>query len=259
MKRLLLIILLTASCTSRDGDITIFSPEDDLALGKQAAAQIQSDPQLFPLLDKNKYRTLYHELEEIRDKILASESILHKEEFAWDIHVIHNDTINNAFCTPGGFIYVYTGLIRYARSEDELAGILAHEIAHADLRHSTDQLTKIYGLRALVQLLTGGDAAFLSDIGIQLAGLQFSRSDESEADKAAVTYLTQTDYHPARFSDFFRRMEQEGNTMGPLQFLSTHPNPENRVVMIETWWQESGRKKGKDHTGSFSKIQKLLP
>jgi predicted Zn-dependent protease len=94
---------------------------------------------------------------------------------------------------------------------------------------------------------------------VQLAGLQFSRSDESEADKAAVAYLNATDYHPGRFAEFFKRMEEQGASMGPLQFLSTHPNPENRVLMIETWWQESGKKKGEDHTSSFKRIQALLP
>jgi predicted Zn-dependent protease len=257
--RFFLILLIFVSCTSKDGDVTLFSPEDDVMMGKQASAQIGADPARFPVLDKTQYSELYREIQQIRDAILRSESILHRDEFVWDINIIHDDTVFNAFCTPGGFIYVYTGLIRYAKSEDELAGILAHEIAHADLRHSTDQLTRIYGLRALVQLLTGGEGAIIADIGLQLAGLQFSRSDEAEADRAAVGYLNSTHYHPARFADFFKRMEEHGASMGPLQFLSTHPNPENRVIMIETWWQESGSKKGKDHTMSFRKIQELLP
>lgn len=259
MKRLLITLLIITSCTSRDGDFTIFSPADDLELGKQAALQIAADPVNFPVLDKSRHRKLYSKMEAIRDTILATDQLLHREEFAWELKILHNDTIFNAFCTPGGYIYLYTGLLKFVKTEDELAGIMAHEIAHADLRHSTDQLTRIYGLRTLVALVTGGEGAFLADLGLQLAGLQFSRSDEREADRAAVGYLNDTGYHPGRFADFFSRLEKSQHAMGPLQFLSTHPNPENRVIMIETWWQESGKKKGRDHSASFRELQRLLP
>ncbi|MBK6640601.1 MAG: M48 family metalloprotease [Bacteroidetes bacterium] len=145
MKKILPLIfaLVTfASCQSRDGDFTIFSPEEDLTLGSQMAAAIDADPENYPILAPAKHPKLYKHLEGIRDKILASDDLFHRNDFSWQLRVIDNDTIYNAFCTPGGFIYVYTGLIRYVESEDELAGILGHEIAHGDLRHGTDQMTK---------------------------------------------------------------------------------------------------------------------
>ena len=130
-------LLSLVSCQSKDGDYTFFSEEDDLELGKQMAAQLEADHQ-FPVVPRSRHPRLYLHLENIRDKILQSDQILHREEFSWALKVIDNDTISNAFCTPGGFIYIYTGLIRYVESVDELAGIMAHEIAHGDLRHSTD-------------------------------------------------------------------------------------------------------------------------
>ena len=69
--------------------------------------------------------------------------------------LIDDDKTLNAFCTPGGFIYVYTGLIKFLDSEDQLAGVMGHEIAHAALRHSTRQMTKVYGVQTLLQVATG--------------------------------------------------------------------------------------------------------
>ncbi len=254
----LLLFLALASCKSKDGDYTFFTEEEDLTLGKQVAAQIASDPRQFPILEKTEYPELYLQLEIMRDQLLNSGQVMHRDEFAWDLKVIDNDTIYNAFCTPGGYIYVYTGLIRYVKSMDELAGIIAHEIAHGDLRHSTDQMTKTYGLQVVARIVAG-DAEFLANLGINLLGLKFSRGDEAEADEYAVKYLNNTDYNPKAFALFFKRMEDQGESMGPLQFLSTHPNPENRVGKIEQFWMESGSKLGKDHSAAFRKLQKSLP
>ncbi|MBL0340181.1 MAG: M48 family metalloprotease [Bacteroidetes bacterium] len=251
-------ILLISACKSKDGDYTLFSTSEDLALGEKVAGQIENDPINFPILSENDNKELYQHLNRISGKILQSSKILHREEFAWQLKVIDNDTLYNAFCTPGGYIYVYSGLIKFVQSEDELAGILAHEIAHGDLRHSTDQMTKTYGIKVLTNLILGGESELLTNMGINLLGLKFSRSDEEEADEFAVKYLSDTDYNPRSFAVFFERMEQAGGSMGPLQFLSTHPNPENRVQKIEAFWKEYGSKSGKDHSENFEKLQRSL-
>ncbi len=252
-------LLTLVSCKSKDGDYTFFSEEEDLALGMQVSTQIAGDPRQFPLLEEESHPELYQQLKAIRDQILQSDHMLHREEFAWELKVIDNDSIYNAFCTPGGYLYIYTGLLRFVESTDELAGIIAHEIAHGDLRHSTDQMTKAYGLNVLAKIISGSDAELLANLGINLLGLKFSRGDEAEADEFAVNYLNDTDYDPKAFAAFFRRMGSQGETMGPLQFLSTHPNPENRVEKIEQLWRETGAKVGKDHSKEFLKLRKSLP
>jgi predicted Zn-dependent protease len=170
---------------------------------------------------------------------------------------LNNDTILNAFCTPGGYIYVYTGLIHYLDSEDQLAGVLGHEIAHADLRHSTEQMTKNYGLRLAIQFFLG-DVTLLGTIAGGLAGLTFSRDDETESDLQSVRYLYDTDYDPRGVARFFEKMEQRGESLGPLVFLSTHPNPENRVKNIMTEWKRLGSKKGKVNKEEYDALKKNL-
>ena len=211
----------------------MFSVEEDLALGQELAQSISSDPANYPLLDRAESPSSYALLDRILKHILSSKNILHRDEMAWELHIIDNDSIQNAFCTPGGFIYVYTGLMKFVESEDELAGIIAHEVAHGDLRHSTDQLTKQYGIQVLIALLTDSDTRLLADIGASLVQLTYSRSDESEADRYAVRYLKDTPYNPTAFADFFQRMQEKDGDLGMFQFLSTHPDPGNRVEKIK--------------------------
>jgi beta-barrel assembly-enhancing protease len=260
MLRLLPFVLLSlVACKSRDGDYNFFSEEEDIALGSQIAARIAADPGQFPLVDNARYPALYNQLENMKAEILSSDEVYHKDEFRWELKVIQNDTIYNAFCTPGGYIYIYTGLLKFVESADELAGIMAHEIAHGDLRHSTDQMTKTYGLQVLANLLTGGDGELLTTIGINLLGLNFSRTDEAEADEVAVLMLNDTSYDPIAFTRFFKRLEARGEGMGALQFLSTHPNPENRIEKIIAIWKETGSKKGTNHHDDYMEIQRNLP
>jgi predicted Zn-dependent protease len=249
----LMAILLLSGCG--DLALNIFSTDEDAALGLQFAEQIYADPAQFPVLDSAEFPEAYLRLGRITQKILASKHIRHRNEFVWKVHIIRDDSIRNAFCTPGGYIFVYTGLIRFLDSEDQLAGVLGHEIAHADLRHSTEQLTKNMGVRIVTQLIAG-DAATLANIADQLLQLGFSRKDETEADLKSVEYLYDTDYDPRGVARFFERMEKESNG---LAFLSTHPDPENRVQNIVEHWKLLGAKTGKDYREEYRKLVESLP
>ena len=253
----ILILSLFSSCTSKDGDLNFFSPEDDVDMGARYNTEILAQPGEFPVLDEKEYAAAYQQVRGMVNKILKSESMLHKEEFSWEVRILENDTILNAFCTPGGYIYVYTGLIHYLDSEDQLAGVLGHEIAHADLRHSTEQMTKNYGLRFAIQFFLG-DGTLLGTIAGGLAGLTFSRDDETETDLQSVRYLYDTDYDPRGVARFFEKMEQRGESLGPLVFLSTHPNPDNRVKNIMTEWKRLGSKKGKVNKEEYEQLKKNL-
>lgn len=251
-------LLTLSSCTSRDGDLNFFSIEDDEGLGARFNEEMLNDPSSYPMLDEKEYPEVYSRLNRIVQKILKSDDIYHREEFAWEVHVLQDDTMLNAFCTPGGYIYVYTGLLRYLDSEDQLAGVLGHEMAHADLRHSTEQMTKNTGLKIVLHLLFG-DGSVLGDMAGGIAGLSFSRSDETEADLQSVRYLYDTDYDPRGVARFFEKMEQKGETLGPMVFLSTHPNPENRVKRIMEEWKKLGSRKGRTFKDEYQVLKDELP
>jgi len=222
------------SCSGcKDEGFNIFTIEDDKQLGLQLQQEIAANPADYPVLSQTQYSAAYAHLYRMRDSILNSGNVQHKDDFEWSLQIIHDDSVLNAFCAPGGYIYVYTGLIKFLDSEDQLAGVLGHEIAHADRRHSTQQLTKTYSISMLLQVVLGENAQLLSEIAQGLIALKFSRSDESEADDYSVKYLCPTEYNAAGAAGFFEKliaMQQAGDTP---QFLSTHPNPDNRVANMD--------------------------
>ena len=229
---------LVFACSEESGGtkINLYTIEDDIELGQQLEAEIAADPETYPILSPTFYPEAYAHLYEIRDSILSSGEVRYADEFEWKIYIIHDDEVLNAFCAPGGYIYIYTGLIKFLEFEDELAGIMGHEIAHADLRHSTQQLTQAFGLGVLLAILTDGDPTLLQEIAASLINLSFSRSDETEADEASVEYLCNTDYGADGTAGFFAQME--GFELP--EFLSTHPSSDTRVEDITAYATELG-------------------
>jgi predicted Zn-dependent protease len=229
---LLGIVLLFAGCKKDEG-INIFTIQNDKTLGLQVRSEIFANPAQYPILSRTTYGAAYAYLEEMKNRILNSGKVTYKDEFAWELYIIHDDNIQNAFCTPGGYIYVYTGLIKYLDNATSLAGVIGHEIGHADKRHSTEAMTKQYGLSTLLSIVLGDNQNQLTDIAQGLVGLTFSRENEKEADKYSVIYLCPTIYRANGASEFFQKIVASGGSNVP-EFLSTHPNPDNRVSNINS-------------------------
>lgn len=235
----------------------LFTVEQDKELGAQVASEIEADTQQFPILDSTQYPDVYQYLYGIRDKLLNTGEIDFKDDFSWRLHVIHDDSTLNAFCTPGGYIYVYTGLLKFLDSEDQLAGVLGHEMAHADMRHSTRQMTQMFGVQILLDVLAG-DRAALKQVTGALVGLKFSRKHEEEADEKSVKYLCPTDYNAAGGAGFFKKIEEMGGSNVP-EFLSTHPDPGNRIENFENNKIVFGCTGDKDYKAEYEKIVSKLP
>lgn len=245
MKRIIpffLLLLLVFPACDENNDFVIFSIEDDKALGLQVSEEIASDPNQFPILDPVQYKAAYDYLQDITDEILNSGSVTYKDEFAWKIHIIEDDNTLNAFATPGGYIYVYTGLIKFLENEDDLAGVMGHEIAHSDQRHSVKQLQKMYGVQMLLGIILGENPSQLETIAGQiagsLAGLSFSRSHEEEADEFSVMYLAETPYQCNGAHSFFSKLLEAEMTGSTPKFLSTHPDPADRIEDINSKAEE---------------------
>lgn len=221
-----------------DGGFNLFTIQQDKQLGMQVAQEIESNPTEYPILDSASHKKAYQYIYDIRNKILATGKVKHKNEFAWRIRIINDDKTLNAFCTPGGFIYVYTGIIKYLDNESQLAGVMGHEMGHADLRHSTRQMTKIYGVQILMNAALG-DSSAVAQITTGLIGLKFSRDHETEADRMSVEYLCGTDWPADGAAGFFEKIEASGG-VGVPEWLSTHPSPENRISNYHTWATEAG-------------------
>lgn len=214
----------------------LFSVNDDVNMGKQLDAEIKAHPNEYPMLaghqDVNDYVTGIG-----RYILNTSPKIKYKNVFPYTFQII-NDTIVNAFCTPGGFVYVYTGLMKFVDNEATLAGVVGHEIAHAENRHMTQRLTSYYGVSIVMSIVLGSNPSQLAEIVANLfTGLGFlknSRDDEEEADDYSIQYLSSTKYYPGAITFFFDKIKEEqrrkGETPGTLdRLLSTHPLPQDRI------------------------------
>ncbi len=228
-----LVTMLFASGCKKGTGLNIFSIEDDKNFGAKMETEIANNPTQYPLLDQATHQASYAYLNSLKQNILASGQLTHANDFVWKLYIIKDDNTQNAFCTPGGYIYVYTGLIKYLNNASSLAGVIGHEMAHADQRHSTNQMTKQYGLDLLVSIVAGTTSGGqLAQIAASLSTLAFSREDEKDADAHSVIYLCPTQYRADGAADFFEKIIASGTSQPVPAFLSTHPNPDTRVANI---------------------------
>lgn len=137
----------------------------------------------------------------------------------------------NAFAAPGGVVVVNTGLLKAADSADEVAGVLAHEIAHLELRHGLRQLVKVAGLRVMVAAVLG-DYGQLVGWGVQLTELKFSRDAESEADARGLARLAEARIDPVGMASFLAKLEKEAGQGALPALLSTHPPNRERLEAL---------------------------
>lgn len=252
---LMLVIALILAGSSCKRGVNVFTVVQDIELGKQVSKQIESDTKQFPILAERGNEQIYNYIRKITGKILNSGEVEYRDRFAWQVKIIDDSETLNAFATPGGYIYVYTGLIKFLDSEDQLAGVMGHEIAHADRRHSTRQLTTQYGLQTLINAALGQESA-LGQVAGGLIGLKFGRKHEAESDEYSVIYMCNTDYNAAGAAEFFRKIQsQEGR---PPEFLSTHPDPNNRVQEILKKKAELGCKGNKTYKREYERIKELI-
>jgi beta-barrel assembly-enhancing protease len=261
----LMAVLLFVQCEKEgnvDGDnsFNLFTIQDDIALGQQVAAEIEANPAEYPILSESAYPIAYGRVNMIRNKILNTGLVNYKDQFAWQVKIIHRDDVVNAFAVPGGYLYFYTGLIKLLDNESQFAGVMAHEMAHVARRHSTDQLTKVYGIQILLSVVLGENPGVIAEIASGLASglasLAFSRSAENEADEYAVKYLYATDYNAPSLADFFTIMHSQQQV--PV-FLSTHPSPDNRIEHINEVWQSLGGQSGQLYQAEYQQLKNSLP
>lgn len=175
------------------------------------------------------------------------------KNFSWEFNLVQDDQLN-AFCMPGGKIVVYEGLMKIISSDDELAVVLGHEVAHAVAKHSNErmsqQLLTQYGAQVLSGALSNKSSAVRSvansvyGIGAQYGmTLPFSRKHESEADYMGLILMTIAGYNPDVAVGFWQKMSAGGSAAVP-EFMSTHPSDQTRISDIQKHLPEVKQKYG---------------
>ncbi|MFL6354471.1 MAG: M48 family metallopeptidase [Bryobacteraceae bacterium] len=208
------------------GKVNFYSLEKEIALGKQLAQQVERQSKIIndPVVSEYVNRVGQNLVRNSDAKV------------PFTIKVIEDPTVN-AFALPGGFFFVDSGLILRAETEAELAGVMAHEIAHVAARHGTRQATRgeIAQLATIPLIFMGGAAAYgiyeASGLLIPMGFLKFQRGFEADADYLGVQYMYKAGYDPTAFVDFFEKIQtDEKRKPGSVSKLfSTHPMTDDRI------------------------------
>jgi Zn-dependent protease with chaperone function len=214
---------------------TKYSPADDVKLGLQAAEEAKKE---LPLLHDERVDQY---VDAVGQRLVAAiPPEFQHPEFKYSFDVVNQKEIN-AFALPGGPMFLNRGMMEAAKSEAEMAGVMAHELSHVALRHGTAQATKgekfqigaIAGqvLGAIVGGTAGSVIAQGSQFGLGAYFMKFSREYESQADILGAQMLARAGYNPRDMANMFKTIEAQGGGGGP-EWLSDHPNPGNRYEAI---------------------------
>ena len=226
-------------------------------LGLQAASEVY---QQMPVLPDSSPETQY--IRRLGRKLAA----VIPAQYSWpyQFHVVAQKEIN-AFALPGGPIFVNLGTITSAGSEAQLAGVMAHEMAHVYMQHSIKQMKTqqtrqmVSGLLGAVLGQIGGVAGSLGQMGVGfgagMLSLRYSRGDEAQADAVGAIIMYKAGYNPLAMAQFFQKLEEQGGSNGP-NFLSDHPNPGNRVAAVQQEIQDWPPRSYQANSPTFARVQR---
>jgi Zn-dependent protease with chaperone function len=211
-------------------DFNLFSVHQDVQLGKEGAAQVDST---LPLLTDPQAVRYLNDL----GRRLASLAPNNNAAYVWTFKIIDSPDVN-AFAFPGGYIYVNRGAIAAAADEGQLAGVIAHECGHVVMRHGTHEASQALLAHPLAILESiFGPTGSLTDqleemgLGVKAVLLKNSRRAESQADEVAAYVLYRAGYDPRSMAQFFELVEQQYSE-GATGFFSDHPDPEDRIEAV---------------------------
>jgi len=225
-------LLFMVSCAvnpaTGERQLTLMSESQEIQMGQEAHPQILASMGRYPDEDLQRY------VQALGEELAADSE---RPDLPWSFEVLDDPAVN-AFALPGGFIFVTRGIMAYLESEAELAGVLGHEIGHVTARHSVNQMSRAQ----LAQLGLGVGMVLapelqrfqgLASTGMQLLFLKFGRDDERQADELGVRYMSREGYDPAELSGVMGMLGKvSGGGERVPEWLSTHPNPENREEAI---------------------------
>jgi predicted Zn-dependent protease len=244
---LALVVPALCGCSSKTpytnrSQFIIMSSSKELALGAQAAEDVlKTEKESHDPTYVKKVTTVGRRIADAADQ----------PSFDWEYHVIDNPDTANAFCLPGGKIFVYTGLFKYATTDAQLAAVIGHEAAHAIARHGAERMSMSTVAQITQQVAVaaagakgGSGAGSMVGTAFGLGAtygvlMPYGRSQESEADRIGIILMAKAGYNPSAALDFWQAMaEGKGGASMP-EFLSTHPADQTRIADIKKWLPEA--------------------
>ena len=213
------------------------SEQQEIQIGREVESQLKSKPGFVSDPAETKHVT------EIG---LRLAHVSERPNLPWTYHIL-NDTQVNALAAPGGFIFVTSGLLKFVKSDNELAFVLGHETTHVAHRHAVDLAQKDmelqFGALLIAQLLFGGNltAVQLSQLGRSLIDAKYSREKEAEADHYGVIFARKAGFDPTASVTFMERLQNfEGGSSSGIPWLASHPDTPSRVAALREELRQMG-------------------
>ncbi len=237
MRNLVILCALSATlsgCATMEGGqpINLLSTQQEVQLGAQMAAQVEQQSKPYPDAAVQAY---------VRDIGARLAAAAPRQDVQYQFSVIDDPDTINAFALPGGYMYVYTGLMKFCDNEAELASVMAHEIAHVAAHHHGEMMTRQYGYNTIASLLLGNQPGAMAQMVAQILGqgyaMRFSRANEAEADALGMDILFRAGYQPVAMLTFMNKMvqlEQQSGGRGPgLAIFASHPPSTERLARLD--------------------------
>ncbi len=230
----------TNQWTGRKQHITL-EPKQEIALGLQSVPQMTQ--QFGGLLPDQRLQNL---VDKVGERLVNS-SIARETPYQYDFHLLRDPNTINAFALPGGQVFITYGLLKRLTNEDQLAGVLGHEIGHVVGRHSAERIAKQNLTQGIVNgVLVGSDggasAAQTAAMIGNMINMKYGRDDELEADKLGVHFMIDSGYDPEQMLGVMEILKKAAGGQRVPEFQSTHPSPENRMKHIKEAIRDYQRK-----------------
>lgn len=223
---LLNIIWLNSCRPDPDDDIVVgqakdeFNTEDQIQIGNVIDALIEDSENDFGILKKSDYQETYLHLNTLLKQITNTPQVQRRKDFNWQVSILHDDDQVNAFMTPGGHLYIYSGMLKFIKGEHELIGMMAHEVAYADSDAIVNQLMNEFGSKDLSKLLSNDDEYknIAMDVAESMNELVFSTSEIWEADKFCTEIICEFVWDGSGILSLLTR-----GSKAPIQWLESKP------------------------------------
>lgn len=173
--------------------------------------------------------SLAHLYDTIKDRLLENQDALEADSV--NIYLVEQSSIN-AYATIGNNIFITGGLTDFAKNHENVAAVIAHEIAHLTLNHPQNRLKIEIGGSVITSILTSGNSSMLLELSRTMMDLNYNRAQEREADEVAIDMLIEAQLHPQNLSQFLLRLKARTSEINTIPFLSTHPQSGDRITNI---------------------------
>ena len=222
-----LVFCLCAGCAinpvTGEEQLMLIPERQDIAIGQKYAPEVEKQ-----MGGRVANESLQRYVDSVGQRIAR---LSHKPD--WEYHFVAvEDKSINALALPGGYIFITNGMLKKLTTEAQLAAILAHEITHVVARHSSANMSREIGIDILLSAVTSDktpqNVLTAAELTRKILGLQYSRKDEREADLAGLDYMVWAGYNPYGMVETMQMLERE-NAVRPIEFLSSHPAPRNRI------------------------------